>query len=327
MDKEGFRAMLEGRKVPEERIEPAIALAERFETFVQSKAPTGEMAWAFSRVLIAEGNNTYENYVTLIRYCRFIRNDEMFVALMELVDGGEVGDNLYRLVGERFGDGVRDTVFAEIGVAPYGLPTPEKPATLHPVLERLQAQVGEQACRDLLAGCLRDLPDRSFRGEKRKFRKAKDIDEYLEKRHRSFIRLLRSCQRQNQLFFVQEVTDEVVAFVRNDQEIGGGRREGKIVYETKIPYMTKQYLAESDPTMKRYYACHCPWAREAIRHGDTRLVEDFCFCSGGFHKKPFEVIFGQPLEVEVLESALKGDDRCRFAIYLPEAAIPETPTR
>jgi hypothetical protein len=313
--------MLEGRKLPTVMIDPAIVLAERFEAYLQGRSPSAETAWAFSKELIAEGKNSYENYVTLIRYCRFIKNDEMFVALMELVDGGEVGGNLYRLLGDRFGEEVRDEVFIGGKPPPYGLPTPEKPATLHPVLERLQGKVGEQACRDFLSNCLRDLPDEYYREEKRKYQKAGDIDTWLASRHRSFLRWLRSCQRQGQLFFVQEITGEVLAFVKGNKEIGGGRRVGKIVYETKIPYMTKQYLAESDPVMKRYYACHCPWAREAIRRGDTRLVEDFCYCSGGFHKKPYEVVFGEPLEVEVLESALKGDDRCRFAIHLPEGVV------
>ena len=83
----------------------------------------------------------------------------------------------------------------------------------------------------------------------------------------------------------------------------------------KIPYMAAKYLAETDLTMRRYYACHCPWAREAIRKGDVQLAETFCQCSGGFHKKPLEVALGLSLKVDVLESALKGDMRCRFAIY------------
>jgi len=58
----------------------------------------------------------------------------------------------------------------------------------------------------------------------------------------------------------------VLDFVRSDPEMGGGRREGNVIYETKIPYMTKLYLAETDPKLKRYYACHCPWAREAIKN-------------------------------------------------------------
>jgi hypothetical protein len=105
---------------------------------------------------------------------------------------------------------------------------------------------------------------------------------------------------------------------QDDQEFECGVREGTLLYITKIPYNTKQYLAESDPTLKRYYACHCPWAREAIKNGNIRLNAVFCNCSGGFSKKPWEVIFGQTLQVDLLESALKGDYRCRFAVHLPE---------
>jgi hypothetical protein len=77
-------------------------------------------------------------------------------------------------------------------------------------------------------------------------------------------------------------------------------------------------LAETDPVMKRYYACHCPWARESIKNGNLQLNPIFCNCSGGFSKKPWEIIFEQELKVQVLESALKGDSRCRFAVHLPE---------
>jgi hypothetical protein len=95
-------------------------------------------------------------------------------------------------------------------------------------------------------------------------------------------------------------------------------RDGRRLYITKIPYNAKEYLVEKDPTLKRYYACHCPWARESIKRGNLSMNPIFCNCSGGFSKKPWEVIFDQPLQVEVLESALKGDLRCRFVVHLPE---------
>jgi hypothetical protein len=217
-----------------------------------------------------------------------------------------------------FSEAMRDEVFAGIGVSSLGKPSPEKPYDMFPVIDRLIEQVGEKETERLLSACLRDLPDKYFRNERRKFAKARDIDDYLKKKHRSFVRWIRKCQREGELFFAQEITDEVVAFVKENQEIESGVREGNILYVSKIPYNAKHYLAETDPTLKRYYACHCPWAREAIKDGNIRLNAIFCNCSGGFHKKPWEVIFGQTLQVEVLESVLKGDFRCRFAIHLPE---------
>jgi hypothetical protein len=319
MDKIGFRMMLDSHKLSVEQIEASLSIAERFEDFLMFpiRTPTAETAWEFSKILIEEGANTEGNYISLIRYCRFIRNDEMFVALLELVDGGEVGGNLYHMVEQKFGSELRDEIFAGIGVPPYGTPTPDKPVMLQPVIERLQTRIGDAACKEFLSASLRDLPDEYFLHEREKFRKVNDFDGYLIQRKEAFLSELDKCLQEKKLFFAQEVTQEVIDFVRNDPEMGGGRREGNIIYETKIPYMAKQYLAEFDPILKRYYACHCPWVREAIKNGDVKLVENFCYCSGGFHKKPFEVIFERPLKVEVLESIIRGDIRCRFAIHLP----------
>jgi hypothetical protein len=307
----------------EEQIEHSIEIAERLEAFLDEpgSSPSADTAWAFSERLIAEGKNTWAHYVALIRYCRFIGNDEMFVALLELVDGGEVAENLYNMVETRFGAELRDELFATIGVPPYGTPTPAKPAYLQPVIGRLVARVGSDACSEFLSAGLRDLPDEHYAEERERFREAGHIDAYLRQRKDAFVGRLEQCRREGRLFFSQEITPEVIDFVRNDPEMGAGRREGNVIYETKIPYLTQRFLAETDVTMRHYYACHCPWARDAIKNGDVKLVEEFCYCSGGYHKKPWEVILGRPLRVEVLESVLWGDDRCRFAIHLPPEAI------
>ena len=317
MDEQGFRAMLQARHVSAEQMDAAIALVERFEAFAASAGGvlSTEMAWAFSEQLIREGQNTKDNYLVLARYGLFTGNNTLFVAILELLDGAEAQGNLYRRVAEQFGTNVRDEVFAGIGVAPLGLPTPAKPRMMHPVIERLAARVGEQACRALLADSLRDLPDEHYVQERQRYQEANSLDEYLRRRKQAFVEQLETCQREGRLFFAQEITAEVIAFVNDDPEIGGGQREGNIVYETKIPFMTTRYLAETDPVLKRYYYCHCPWAREAIKNGDVTLMAAFCQCSAGFHKKPWEAALQRPIQVQVLESVLKGDLRCRFAIY------------
>ncbi len=43
----------------------------------------------------------------------------------------------------------------------------------------------------------------------------------------------------------------------------------------------------------------------------------WCNCSAAFVKKPYEVIFGQPLKAEILETVLTGGRWCRFVIHLP----------
>jgi hypothetical protein len=70
--------------------------------------------------------------------------------------------------------------------------------------------------------------------------------------------------------------------------------------------------------MKRYYACHCPLVRASVLEGKPEISPTWCYCSGGFEKLLFDVIFDEQVEVEVLENALGGDLRCRFAIKIPE---------
>jgi hypothetical protein len=321
MDKQGFQEMLKTRNLNEAQIKASIAIAERFEQYLSDKELTEGNAWAFSMELIKEGQNTRENYLALARYCLFIKNTDMYVAILELVDGGEVGENLYRKIGEFFGEELREEVFAGIGVAPYGTPTPNKPAYIHPVIERLESKVGEQDCKDFLSACLRDLPDEGFLAEREEYNQAQNIDEFLIKRKQAFLAELEACKNEQRLFFAQEITDEVLDFVRSIPDMGGGVRVGDIIYETKIPYMTKKFLAEKDPALRGFYGCHCPWARYALINDNVKLKDTFCNCSAGFHKKAFEVIFGQKLKVDVLKSILKGDDCCRFAIHLPKELV------
>lgn len=54
MDKEGFQTLLEGRKVPAEKMASALELAERFEQYAaQQGGFSTETAWALSKILIS----------------------------------------------------------------------------------------------------------------------------------------------------------------------------------------------------------------------------------------------------------------------------------
>ena len=56
---------------------------------------------------------------------------------------------------------------------------------------------------------------------------------------------------------------------------------------------------------------------------EEQVSHAFYNCSGGWHKVPFEGIFEQTLEVDLVKSVLKGDEICTFAIHLPKEVISE----
>ena len=320
MDQEGFRQLLHERHVPEDQLDAQIALAERFEAFAGEAATPGDVR-AFAATLVEEELNTWDNLVTLVRYGHFTKNVPAYVAAIELLDGSEALDGLYEKLGQAVGEDLRDQVFAGIELPPLGTPTTEKPGITQAVMARLEQLVDAETCRQVLSSGLRHLEDAWYAEERTKYAESGGIDAYLARRGQDLIAQLTKIKDEGGLYFTQPINDEVIAFVENHPEIRQGVREGNVVYEAKIPYMTVEYLAETDEQMKRYYYCHCPWVRESLRTGDVRVSPTFCLCSAGFHKKGWDVIFGQALRAEVVETVLKGDPWCKIAIHLPEEAL------
>ncbi len=322
MDTSGFRRFLEEKDFTPERIEALVGFAERFSASYESRADQSpaDAFGPFSMQMIAEHTNTRENYYAIVLYGRFLRDNALLLAALELLDGSEVLDSLYRKTGESLGEVRRDEIFAGLKPVPVGTPNTEKPAAMQAMLEKLEAAEPD-ACRRILAGGLRDLPAEHYAQDKALFEQSTDIDEYLVRKKQALLDELEQIQREGGLYWNQEITDDVLDFVRRDPEIGQGVRLGNVIYEAKIPYQAKEYLAETDPDRKRYYYCHCPWVKESLRAGRSNISPEFCHCSAAYTGRPWEVIFGEKVQVDVLESVLKGDLRCRFAIHLPARAL------
>jgi hypothetical protein len=227
-------------------------------------------------------------------------------------------DNLYEKTGEVLGLDRQTLVFQGVTLPPLGTPNREKVQTTKRVIPRLVEFVEPGECDQILADSLRDLDEAWFRDDKKLYEECQDFDAFLDLNAQNFIDLLSRIRDEEGLFFSQPITDEVFDFVREEPLIARGVKEGNILYEVKIPHMTVEFLAETDPQMKRYYYCHCPWVKEALKDEETGISPTFCTCSAGFHKKRWEVILDQPLKAEIEESVLKGDKWCKIAIHLPE---------
>ena len=90
--------------------------------------------------------------------------------------------------------------------------------------------------------------------------------------------------------------------------------------DKKQPYKLAN-IKEKDPVKKSYYACHCPFARESVLSAEKTVDSEWCYCSAGFAKYPFEIILGRELDVKLLKSALDGEAICRFEIDLGDGGF------
>ncbi len=101
-----------------------------------------------------------------------------------------------------------------------------------------------------------------------------------------------------------------------------GLREGNTITATKIPksgYL-REYFQEEDPLKKRQLYCHCPRVREMVG-SNPGLPEEYCFCGAGFYRGIWEEILGEPVQVEVLQSVMGGDQVCQIAVHLPDQGL------
>jgi len=201
---------------------------------------------------------------------------------------------------------------------PLGADEKERSAYTQTIMGRMAQQITPREMRKAWFGVQHGIPagdwSKHDTADKEKYRQCGNIDDFLTFKRQERDILLTRLRDENKLWYTVEINDEVFEFVKSDQEMEGGRREGDKIYITKIPYNTIRYLHETDAKMKRYYACHCPLIREAILQ-DQPISPDVCYCSLG-HASHYLAGLDRELEGEVLESAVKGDARCRFVFYL-----------
>lgn len=99
------------------------------------------------------------------------------------------------------------------------------------------------------------------------------------------------------------------------------RREGNRIITSKNPYDRQGYETATTAAEKQAAYCHCPMIKAAIRD-ETGVSGTYCYCGSGWFSRLWGGILDQPVAVEVLESVLQGDERCTFAVLLPEEVVP-----
>jgi hypothetical protein len=320
-----YREYLQERNIPDDAIEKQQAIIGDLVNFltdlgleetaaIAGKKEVERFAWK----LIAEGRNTLENFSALCDYADWLGHRNLYVALIEVMDCHNAMAVLADEIEERHGREVRDLIFRE-ALPPLGADEKERCAYTRTITERMGQQITPKEIRAawfrVQHGIPVDVWRKSDMADKEKYRQCGSIDEFLDLKRRERDALLTRLRDEDKLWYTVVINDEVLEFIKSDPEMEGGRREGERIYITKVPYNAIRYLHETDPKMKRYYACHCPLVREAILQ-DQPVSPDVCECSLG-HASHYLAGLDQELKGEVLESAVKGDTRCRFVFYLP----------
>jgi hypothetical protein len=175
-------------------------------------------------------------------------------------------------------------------------PIQERLAWIQAALERLEKGVNDhETCCRIMNGCAHRFPRARIEKLRAFYEKSRDIDALLE-------------------------------VMRSDTSVGGLSwyahpvREGNIIHNYNDPADPNSFEQAQTEMDKRIAACFCPIGQAAMR---TRfpLSQTFCNCSAGYTRQLWEGIFQQTVRVEIVESVLRGDARCRFEIHLPDNVV------
>ena len=317
-----FREYLEKRGFDSSEIEDSISTIRDFEKQLKDNKKTlnsisQEDLKNYLIRLISEGTNTPDRLQSLARYFWLIKRNDLYTHLAAVLGGHGVYESIGDRLGQIAGEEKCSDVFDGFITPPLGSDPSSYPPYTQELLNRLSTNLPRKKVLETLIGNHHRIPVEAFSDMKKRWETAKTLEEFLAGEHNQLVAELEGAMKSGRLWYEQEITPEVVEFVRADQTIQNGVLHGDVVLKSKIPFAPAKWLQDRDPKMRRYHACHCQLARDAILTDTSRPLATFCHCSAGYEKLPLEVVLGVPLEVEVLENVLEGGDRCRFAIKIP----------
>jgi len=264
---------------------------------------------------IQDQTNDLDSILALARYYTITSNHELYVYFTRITGGLGVIET----IKERFDEVMAPDLAKDhlsLKLPPLGTDPQDVPSFIDQFMKQLEAVSTPHQTQHILCGNNHQLDKAAFLKEKEIYESSASLDDYLKGLHDRKVNELQAYCDQNKVWFEQKITQATVDFVASNPELLSATHHDGILYLTKIPYDPDAYLKETDPIKKRYLTCHCPFAREAILKGEPKISKNWCHCSAGFEKFHFETIMDKTLEVDVLESVLNGDDRCRFAIHL-----------
>lgn len=184
-------------------------------------------------------------------------------------------------------------------------------------MKRLEERTEKETLEKILYKVRHGLHPYQCAWAREEFLKTDDLDAFLNQHLQNEWEHFVNLNREGKDFYGQEITDEVLAFIKENPSMLAPVREGNILHCMAFPFNMKAYLAADDEKMKRYYACHCPFAKESIL-SEHVVPSVLCNCSLGHVMNFTEAFLGRTLKGKVVRSVLHGDLTCEYEITIPE---------
>lgn len=232
-------------------------------------------------------------------------------------------DIFKREVGARLGEEGWEHLTEGIGTPDIRNEAQSGCHTMREFMKRFDEMTDERMAKAILTHVRHGLKPSDFSWAKESFAEYNNIDDFIRAcRDEEVVKFTR-LRDTGETFYGQVINDEVLEFVLHQPGMLAAERRGAQLHITAFPSSMIDYLQATDEREKRYLACHCPFAKESILLEKEEVSKTLCFCSLGHAKIMWEAIFDRELDGDVVESALNGDQLCRYVIYLPQELMDQ----
>lgn len=184
-------------------------------------------------------------------------------------------------------------------------------------MRKLERMADAETVKNILYRVRHGLHPSQVKGAREAFLETGDLDAFIEQHLQEQIAMFERLNAEGKDFYGQEITDEALAFVKAHPTMLAPIRQGRTLHVTAFPCNIKEYLRADDDRMRRYQACHCPFAKESILADET-VSATLCNCSLGHVTNFIEAFLDRPLEGKVVSSVLAGDLLCEYEIAIPD---------
>jgi hypothetical protein len=101
--------------------------------------------------------------------------------------------------------------------APLGTLSKYKSKITKKFMDNLEAELGVDKCREILSSGPHAGPKEQYLPEQKKFVESESIDDFLRKKHEEYVEELEKHMKEKTLYFTQEITKEVLDYVREKE--------------------------------------------------------------------------------------------------------------
>ncbi len=264
MEQEAFFSELRQRGKTEETIALARQVLADFHRNKSDLPDYLQVVREYTDIFIANSDKALNQLVILFWFHEFIQVKPVATYLLTMLGTVNVLENQKQRMALLCGNEKAEAVFSEALIPALGSDLKHYPTMICNYLKSMATHLTESECRQVLAGNHHAVDAKHFAEDKLLFADELNLQEFLQRKHQRLTDELQSFAGSGKLWFEQHITQDVVDYVKAHQEIQTGILEGDRVIVTKIPYNPDAWLQEENPVRKRYYACHCPFVREAI---------------------------------------------------------------